>query len=679
MTLRATVIGLLLGLFIAAVGYLNDWALKLPGVACNLVPASVFGFLVVGILLLNPLMALCRRRQFSAGEWCTILALMLVACVIPGPGLMWQFTDILVWPFYNYDQNEALWKQFHLLDYTPATMLVDPTGDRDRVIYGFREGVGENTFFPPIGDVPWGAFRRTLSFWIPFLGLAMVATVCVMFVIHGQWSKRERLRYPVAEFATELLEGAGEGNAAPILRKRLFWFGFAVSFGILLINGLGGYWKEMIEIPLSFDLSAAVRKWPYLGNIHWHSQIFRPRIFFVAVGFAYFLSKDVSFTVGFSHLLFAPVCLLAFEADVKLSGHYIGGGVWDYQIFGSYLGMTVMILYVGRRFYLSVLSRMVGLRGGDEVAGGVVWAGRAALLAGVAMVVVVRAVLGLHWLSAALFVLLTGMCYVVLTRINVETGLIIIQPKWHVVEIIVAIFSFNALGPNMFIILALLSVATAVDPRSCLMPMVANSLRFSEPRSVRIGRLSKWMILAVLAALVVGMLGTIYVQYGWGDQARFWWAPSVGNFGHSMLYRHLSAGTFTRDTGEKWYDFSWSDIQPDKQFLLAAGLGFVLVLVFSSLRLRFPRWPVHPLLFLIWGVDTVTPLCFSFALGWAIKSAVTRFSGGTGFRRLKPFFVGLVAGELFAAIAWIAIGLAFYLATGTHWEKLPILTGDITR
>ncbi|MHC4982831.1 MAG: DUF6785 family protein [Planctomycetota bacterium] len=678
MTLRATILGFLLGLTIAAVGYLNDWGMKLPGVACNLVPASVFGFLVVGMLVLNPLLRFLRFRQLSAGEWCAMLSLMLVACVIPGPGLMWQFTEILVMPHHNYDQNYKLWDAYKLLDYTPPIMLVDASADREKVVEGFLTGVGK-TDYPPIASVPWGAFFNTLSFWVPFLALGMVATVCLMLVLHGQWSQRERLRYPVAEFATELLEGTGENAFSSILRDRRFWFGFAVAFGILTINGLRGHWQQSIYIPLQFDFSAVTNKWPYLRKIHWQGTMFRPRLFFVAIGFAYFVSSDVSFSVGISHAVFAVVYLAAVNADLKVSGHYIGGGMWDYQVFGSYLGMTIIMLYIGRRFYGSVVCSMFGLRRGEKIPGSVTLAAWGGVLSAASIVFILCSLLGLHWLQAILFVLFTGMLYLVLTRINVETGLIIIQPRWHVVEILVALFSFNALGPNMFIILALLSVATAVDPRSCLMPMIANSLRFSEPRRLRLGRLSGWMAFAVVAALVLGMVSTIYFQYGLGKAGQFWWAPSVGNFSHTMLYRHLVGGKLIRETGATWYDFSWSDVRPEKDFLWAAGFGLVVVLVCSFLRLRFPWWPIHPLLFLIWGVDTVTPLCFSFLLGWLIKVCVTHFGGGGAFRKCKPFFVGLVAGELGSAVAWTVVGLTYHLSTGMYWEGLPILTGDIPR
>ena len=48
---RETRIGLLVGLAIAGLGYLNDWVFKQSWVASDLVPVSVYGILVLGLIL----------------------------------------------------------------------------------------------------------------------------------------------------------------------------------------------------------------------------------------------------------------------------------------------------------------------------------------------------------------------------------------------------------------------------------------------------------------------------------------------------------------------------------------------------------------------------------------------------------------------------------------------------
>jgi hypothetical protein len=102
-------IGLVIGLVIATLGYVNDRVFRLSYVASALMPVSVFGLLVVGLLVLNPLLRLLRLRHMRGGEWATICCLVLVACAIPGPGLLWQFHNALVMP-HDYQQMRPGWR-----------------------------------------------------------------------------------------------------------------------------------------------------------------------------------------------------------------------------------------------------------------------------------------------------------------------------------------------------------------------------------------------------------------------------------------------------------------------------------------------------------------------------------------------------------------------------------------
>ena len=66
MTRRAVIIGLLLGLILAAFGYFNDFVMNQAYVASDLVPISVYGFLVLGLLLANPLLRWVRGWEWMA-------------------------------------------------------------------------------------------------------------------------------------------------------------------------------------------------------------------------------------------------------------------------------------------------------------------------------------------------------------------------------------------------------------------------------------------------------------------------------------------------------------------------------------------------------------------------------------------------------------------------------------
>jgi hypothetical protein len=558
-----------------------------------------------------------------------------------------------------------------VLDYAPPELLADVSGDRPAVVDAYIRGVrAPGGGWPSVSAVPWAAFGPAIRFWLPFLSLGTIATVCLVFVLHGQWSRRERLRYPVAEFASELLRGAGPQPRRSIFRNRRFWIGFGISFGILVVNGLKAWFPRSIEIPLTINLTTLGQSWPLLNKLHFPWRLMQPRIFFVAVGFAYFVASDISFAVGISYLSFGVLWLLALNWGLDLHGNYLGGGLWNYQIFGSYVGMAVIIAYVGRRFYGTLLRGVVGLRTGDRLAPGVVTAARIGLLAAVGMTLLLILVLRMHWLTAVLFVLLSALLFTLLTRINAETGLIVIQPRWHAISICMGLFGFAALGAREYMVLAVLSTALYIDPRTCLMPMLANGLRLGETQGVRPRRLTGWLGVTALVAIPLGLAACLYFGYAYGETGHFWFADNWAKHPGDLLSRELSrAGQAGIDaTG----GFRFGAIRPDSRFLWAAGLGLAAVLVFSVLRLRYTWWPIHPILFLIWGTDTVSPLAPGFLLGWLLKVCIQKFGGGVSYRSFKPLFVGLVAGEFVAGLLWSGVGLTYHLTTGLYAPKFTV-------
>jgi len=76
--------------------------------------------------------------------------------------------------------------------------------------------------------------------------------------------------------------------------------------------------------------------------------------------------------------------------------------------------------------------------------------------------------------------------------------------------------------------------------------------------------------------------------------------------------------------------------------VLAAGLAAVLV--FSTARLRLAWWPLHPVGFAVGYVYPVRVTAFTVFLVWAFKSLVLRIGGIVLYRRLQPFFLGLLIG-----------------------------------
>lgn len=84
------------------------------------------------------------------------------------------------------------------------------------------------------------------------------------------------------------------------------------------------------------------------------------------------------------------------------------------------------------------------------------------------------------------------------------------------------------------------------------------------------------------------------------------------------------------------------------------------------MRLFFLRFPFHPLGF-VYGTGLGTLLWGSALVGWAIKVLVVRYGGAASYRRLRPFFLGMIWGELALRLAWGSLALIGDPGGGYDW------------
>ena len=105
-------------------------------------------------------------------------------------------------------------------------------------------------------------------------------------------------------------------------------------------------------------------------------------------------------------------------------------------------------------------------------------------------------------------------------------------------------------------------------------------------------------------------------------------------------------------------------MQPSQRFVSWALIGLGAVLLFSMLRLRFSWWPLHPIFVLVWGSWHMGVYSFSILLGWAIKVFATRLGGSGFYQKLKPMMIGLIAGDVLAAVIKLAVSTIYFYATG---------------
>lgn len=665
MTIRAVVLGLLGACFIAGVTYLNDWVAHLSELVSSHFPTSVFGLLFLVVMVVNPVLRRLRTKWVLRPiELAVITTLMLVACSIPNFGLMLYFPRGVVMPI-HFNTLRPGWQKHKLLSYVPASMM-PAGGDADsKVVDGFVRGWGQPGRPIGLGDVPWSEWFAPLTTWLPLVLLFAVAVICMSLIVHRQWSKHESLRYPIANFATTLMGEGSEKGSGSIFRNNLFWLGVVTVLVINVVNGLHAWYPGSIEIPMNFNLTALQPKLPGTPR-SW--TLMHVHIYPVVIAFCFLLSSEVCFSLGVSQIAFVFLAVPFLKAGVDLSGSWWVGGVYRWQRFGSYLGVALLVLYTGRHYYWGVLKQAITFHAQERVERYAAWALRILLLSLAAIVLILWRV-GLDLPLALLVVPMIMMMFLVIARINAECGLFHIAPYWTPMAVFLGMFGAAALGMKAFLIIGLLTLVFTVHTIECLIPFVVNGLKMCDTFNVKPGRVGWGAAGAFAISLAVAVPVVLWAIQNYGAQApEASWSTKVAPTGvfdaaagaAAKLKRSAQLGKSDALTG--WQRITHVD--PDRRFLWAAGTGLLLVVVLSVLRLRYAWWPLHPVMFVVWGTHAIGFMAYCFLFGWFLRQVVARFGGARKFREVRILMFGVIAGELLGKLIFVIVGAIYYAKTG---------------
>ena len=681
MTIRAVLLGLLGGAFVCGASFFNDRILRQTYLVGNNMPVSVYGALILFLLLVNPLM---KRFRLRGSELAVILTLTLATCCIPGSGFLRTFTSTLILP-YHHEKLDAGWREEGVVQMLPKRYLADVNeANEDKVLGTFVQGLAEGKTHSSPKDIPLKAWGKPFALWLPMVCTLWFAMIGLSLFIHKQWAAHEHLPYPVASFANALLPEPGRKTSS-LFVNRLFWMGAGVVLFIHMNNYLFQWFPDyLIQIPTVFRFGALGRLVPTLTRGGgW--GLLNPRLFFTVVGICYFIPTDLSFTFGIGPFMWAFVVGSFAGYGINLN-NVIEGSYWYtglrprmFILFGSNVGLFLALVYTGRHYYSRVLKAAfrIGKRDG-EADPTAVWGCRVFL--GLMLAFVVQMSLaGIDWQLSLLYAMILVVFYVVMTRIICESGMFHLQSNIFPCAILWGVFGANTLGASTLLMMQFISLILVCDPRESLMPFMSNSLKMLDFRKASIGKTASWSAVAILMGLALGLAVTLYIQYDQGNSCWEGWAeqavPTM-QFNNALAVKRklLAQGTF--ESGEAmsgWQRFA--NMTPNKVCMYSFAVGFALVLLFSVARLRFRWWPLHPLLFVTWCTSHIAAFSGAFLMGWLIKRSVVKYGGNAWYNRLKPMMYGLIAGELLSAVIPSIVGTIYYLITGDPPKAFHVLLG----
>jgi hypothetical protein len=256
---------------------------------------------------------------------------------------------------------------------------------------------------------------------------------------------------------------------------------------------------------------------------------------------------------------------------------------------------------------------------------------------------------GINLLAAAGFFALYILTSIVIARLVVEGGFLFPQNNFAALDVLTGGFmSAQAIGNASMTRIAFMQSMLFFDMRTNVLPGFLNTLKIASETKMA-PRDTKRLMLSVAVAIVVtfgiSTFVTIASLYNTGGLAAYsWFSKSAPVATFSGAATMMSAKPVPSVVNWSWL-----------------SVGALLVWLMTFARARFSWFPLHPVAFIISSGYPIMRLWPSFFLGWLIKTLLLRFGGQDWAARARPFFIGLVLGNVTGMILWMLFG--FYKGT----------------
>ena len=622
-TIRALLLIAIITIFSAWIVQDAEWVYNGPSIAGDVFPPSQ---VYVALPLMAIALLLVLKRWLPADERALIYGGVVIGVTAGGSAIMHRFLPGLVTGSYGGFANPQS-QYYPLLQVVPEWMV--PTRPNGQVaIQAFEGGV----------SVPWEAWTVPLLGWAVLFVALFLTSYCLALLLRERWMETERLSFPLIEMPAALIEG--ETASGPLFKTRPFLWGAALSVVLYTINGIHHYFPELSKVGMHLNLGDFLLEEPFKAMAPFES----PFVFAVSpilIAIAYLSPVEVSFSTWIFYLL-TRVMMLVVELMglTEYRGTFLpnAGSVWlDWPLHmpwlmplsrGGLIALALYHLWSARRDVVKVM----------RPSNPATWGFAAGLLTmwGWTIAAGIPAHLGL----------IAILVYMVLTigfiRLRLDGGLPVTS-----VHIIIGYMIFLPLGTgpdafsmNTYVGFSFLGVLgyTAIGMWPA---MQFEGFKLGERFGVSTRRMGLGMWFGLAVGLVAGVYFCLDTMYEYGlfplnTQGGARVEARIGRYYNYLMHR-------------AWQTTS----EPDWERVLTHGAGAAAVFVLVLLRQRFLRWPLHPIGF-VYGTGFGWLVWGSALVGWVCKMLTVKYGGASTYLRVRPFFFGLIFGEIAMRIFWSA-------------------------
>ncbi len=602
------------------------------------VPLSNVIFILTVVMLINGLVRLLKSSlALGQGELLFLYVTLSFATTLAGCDVLQAILSLLGHSFwFATEENEWRTLFWHHL---PQWLTVS---DRDALRNYYH---GESSLYLP----------HHLRVWIPivaawlllFLVVAFIF-LCLNTILRRQWSERERLTFPIIQLPLAMTDPASR-----FFRNKRMWIGFTIAAGISLFNGLSHLYPVIPSIPITRQFFRFHE--PPLSLYGTVITAFYP----FAIGIMFLMPLDVLFSTTFFYVLYRNEVALA----KAVGWHSIPRFPYlNEQTIGAFIGLCFFFAWTGKRHFSSVLKTAFQPRNRDVASTNgpvgldtepmpyrvAVWG----FVLGILLFAFLLHKAGMAMWLAVTFALLFLITPLVTTRIRAESGIFVHAYHWQAPRYILnTVLGTHRLGAQNLTALSVCFFNRDYRPQQ--MPHQLEAFKIAEAARIP----QRQMLFTVIIATVVGVLVAFWVQlhlyYQFGADSGYFGPWALG-YGKEYFRRLTNWITYPLDT-------DWIGV-------IFIGIGFSVMMGLSYLRVKFFWLPLHPLGYVMASNQEMSDLWIPLFIALTLKWLILRHGGIQSYRRIIPFFLGLVLGDYLMGSLWSLLNV---LLNTTMYQFYP--------
>ena len=578
------------------------------------VPLSNVLFSILVLVLLNiGLKWISPKMTLKQGELMALYVMLSIASTLCSHDIMERLMGVIVHGF-GLATPENDWKALFGNELPGWLVIKD-----ERILEGYYQG--GTTFYHREVFLAW---LPPILWWTGFILVLSFVMICISVLVRKQWTERERLTYPIIQLPLEMT-----GDTFHFFKNRVMWFGFGLAAGISLINGLHHFWPAIPSLPIT-------RRWfsfpdkplSLIGSI---IIAFYP----FAIGLGFLMPQQLLFsTIVFYGLYRGQIAL------GSAMGWHSEFPYRNEQSFGGFLGLIICILWIGRSHLKQIWENVFSPKYTQKEP----LSYRVALLGAVTGLFLLALFLiraGMTIRIAVIFLAIYLIVAVVITRMRAEAGIFV--HNFHYTSPVFALINSlgtSRLGKGNLVAFALLRPFNH-GFRAHLMPHQFEAYQIASKTKSS----PKGMVSAILWATLLGAAATFFIQLH-----LYYKHGAASGYFHTW---RIGSGTFR--LLENWlYYPSYTDL-PSLFFM---GGGLLLTVGMVLMRTRFLWWPFHPLGYVMSTNLEMSDLWAVILISFVLKWLILRYGGFKAYRKVLPFFLGLILGDYAMGSLWNILSIA---------------------